>query len=160
MAGFRVPDSADWRTALAGQTAVALVAVAQSEAAPGDLGTETVLREYLPLIQDGDVVGVVGAWRDATPIMSAIDSARRDVMVVTVGAAIAAAGVLYLVFRAAQERISNQTVALIEATRRDPFTGMLNHGALVETIGAAIERLRGTGNGLGSRSSTSTTSGS
>ena len=148
VAGFRVQDSADWRTALAGQTAVALAAAAQSEAAPGDLGTETVLREYLPLIQDGDVVGVVGVWRDATPIMTAIDGARRDVMVVTVGAAIAAAGVLYLVFRAAQERISNQTVALIEATRRDPFTGMLNHGALVETIGAAIERLRGTGNGL------------
>ena len=69
-------------------------------------------------------------------------------MVVTVGAAIAAAGVLYLVFRAAQERISSQTLALVEATRRDPFTGMLNHGALVETIGAAIERLRGTGGGL------------
>ena len=69
-------------------------------------------------------------------------------MVVTVGAAIAAAGVLYLVFRAAQERISSQTLALVEATRRDPFTGMLNHGALVETIGAAIERLRGTDGGL------------
>ena len=91
---------------------------------------------------------MVGVWRDATPIMTAIDAARRDVMVVTVGAAIAAAGVLYLVFRAAQERISSQTLALVEATRRDPFTGMLNHGALVETIGAAIERLRGTGGGL------------
>ena len=107
-----------------------------------------MIREYLPLIQDGEVVGVVGVWRDATPIMTAIDAARRDVMVVTVGAAIAAAGVLYLVFRAAQERISSQTLALVEATRRDPFTGMLNHGALVETIGAAIERLRGTAGGL------------
>ena len=148
IAGLRVPNSADWQTALAGHTAVSLAAVAESEAGPGDLGTATVIREYLPLIQDGEVVGVVGVWRDATPIMTAIDAARRDVMVVTVGAAIAAAGVLYLVFRAAQERISSQTLALIEATRRDPFTGMLNHGALVETIGAAIERLRGTGGGL------------
>ena len=148
MAGFRAPDSPDWRTAAAGKTAVSLVAAAESEAGPGDLGTANTIREYLPLLQDGDVVGVVGVWRDATPIMDAIDSARRDVMVVTVGAAIAAAGVLYLVFRAAQERISRQTVALIDATRRDPFTGMLNHGALVETIGAAIERLRETGHGL------------
>ena len=80
--------------------------------------------------------------------MTAIDAARRDVVVVTVTAAIAAAAVLYLVFRSAQGRITGQTVALLEATRRDPFTGMLNHGALVETIGAAIERLRGTGAGL------------
>jgi diguanylate cyclase (GGDEF)-like protein len=148
IAGLHAPNSADWQTALAGHTAVTLAAAPDSEAGPGSLGTDTVIREYLPLIEDGEVVGVVGVWRDATPIMTAIDAARRDVMVVTVGAAIAAAGVLYLVFRAAQERISSQTLALVEATRRDPFTGMLNHGALVETIGAAIERLRGTGDGL------------
>ena len=146
--GFRAVDSPDWRTVLSGQTAVSLVPAAQSEAGPGDLGTDTTLREYFPLLQDGRVVGVVGAWRDATPIMSAIDAARRDVVLVTVTAAIAAAGVLYLVFRSAQGRITGQTVALLEATRRDPFTGMLNHGALVETIGEAIERLRGTGAGL------------
>jgi diguanylate cyclase (GGDEF)-like protein len=148
LAGFRAPDSADWRTVLSGQTAVALAPAAQSEAGPGDLGTDTTLREYFPLLQDGRVVGVVAAWRDAAPIMTAIDAARRDVVLVTVTAAIAAAGVLYLVFRSAQGRITGQTVALLEATRRDPFTGMLNHGALVETIGAAIERLRGTGAGL------------
>ena len=121
----------------------------QSEAGPGDLGTDHGdPRIPAAASRTATVVGVVGVWRDATPIMTAIDAARRDVMVVTVGAAIAAAGVLYLVFRAAQERISSQTVALVEATRRDPFTGMLNHGALVETIGAAIERLRGTAGGL------------
>ena len=79
----------------------------------------------------------------------------------TVTAAIAAAAVLYLVFRSAQGRITRQTVALLEATRRDPFTGMLNHGALVETIGdghRAPPRDRAAGSR--SRSSTSTTSGS
>ena len=84
--GCAVPNSADWQTALAGHTAVSLAAVAESEAGPGDLGTATVIREYLPLIQDGEVVGVVGVWRDATPIIIAIDAARRDVMVVTVSA--------------------------------------------------------------------------
>ena len=55
---------------------------------------------------------------------------------------------LYLVFRSAQGRITRQTIALLEATRRDPFTGMLNHGSLVEAIGSAIERVRGSGGGL------------
>ena len=39
IAGLRVPNSADWQTALAGHTAVSLAAVAESEAGPGDLGT-------------------------------------------------------------------------------------------------------------------------
>ncbi len=148
LAGFIAPDSADWRTALGGQPAVSLVPAADSEAGPGDLGTASTLREYLPLLQDDRVVGVVGVWRDAAPIVAAIDAARRDVVVVTVTAAIAAAAVLYLVFRSAQGRITRQTVALLEATRRDPFTGMLNHGSLVEAIGSAIERVRGSGGGL------------
>ena len=82
LAGFTAPDSADWRTALGGQPAVSLVPAADSEAGPGDLGTESTLREYLPLLQDGRVVGVVGVWRDAAPIVAAIDAARRDVVVV------------------------------------------------------------------------------
>jgi diguanylate cyclase (GGDEF)-like protein len=148
VAGFRGPDSADWQSALAGHTAVAIATAADAGAGPGDLGTDSLIREFLPLMQDGAVVGVVGVWRDATPIMSAIDAARRDVMLVTVGAAVAAAGVLYLVFRSAQTRLTRQTVALLEATRRDPFTGLLNHGAVVEAVGAAIERLRNSGGGL------------
>ena len=51
--GFIAPDSADWRTALGGQPAVSLVPAAESEAGPGDLGTASTLREYLPLLQDG-----------------------------------------------------------------------------------------------------------
>jgi diguanylate cyclase (GGDEF)-like protein len=148
VAGFRATDSPDWRKALAGETAVALAPVAESEAGPGDLGTDTTLREYLPLLADGRVVGVVGVWRDAAPIMAALGAARRDVVLVTVTAAIAAAVVLYLVFRSAQARITRQTAALLEATRRDPFTGRLDHGAVVETIEAAIERLRSTDAGL------------
>ncbi|HEY6571515.1 MAG TPA: diguanylate cyclase [Candidatus Limnocylindrales bacterium] len=148
IAGFRAAGSPDWATAIAGQTAVGITAAAVSEAGPGELGAETMVREYLPLLRDGQVAGVVAVWRDAAPIMAAIDAARRDVVLVTVSAAVAAAIVLYLVFRSAQARITRQTVALLEATRRDPFTGMLNHGELVDLVEAAIERLRGTGEGL------------
>ena len=145
----RQPASADWTTALAGSVAVAIVEAASSEAGPGDLGSPSLLREYFPLLREGRTVGVVGVWRDGTPITEALSGVRRDVVIVTMTAALAAALVLFLVFRSAQRRISRQTVDLLEATRRDPLTGLLNHGALVESVGATIERLRTAGGGLG-----------
>ena len=45
-------------------------------------------------------------------------------------------------FRSAQDRISRQTAQLVESTRRDPLTGMLNHGALVAELAEALERAR------------------
>ena len=48
---------------------------------------------------------------------------RRDVVVVTLSAAIIAALLLFLIFRSAQGRLTRQTAALVEATRRDPLTG-------------------------------------
>ena len=51
---------------------------------PATSARDSTLREFLPLLQDGRVVGVVGVWRDAAPIVAAIDAARRDIVVVTV----------------------------------------------------------------------------
>jgi diguanylate cyclase (GGDEF)-like protein len=56
---------------------------------------------------------------------------------------------LFLVFRSAQGRITRQTVALIEATRRDPLTGLLNHGELVGELALAIEGARSAGRPIG-----------
>jgi diguanylate cyclase (GGDEF)-like protein len=142
------PSSGDWTTSLAGDVAVSLVEDGQSEAGTTNLGTPQLLREYFPLIRDGVVVGVVGVWRDGVPIVDALADVRRDVVIVTVTAALAAAFVLFIVFRSAQSRISRQTVALVEATRRDPLTGLLNHGALLETMAASTERLREEGRSM------------
>ena len=49
---------------------------------------------------------------------------------------------LFLIFRAAQRRITVQTAQLMESTRRDPFTGLLNHGVLVGELAIAIEDAR------------------
>ena len=63
-------------------------------------------------------------------------------------AALCIALVLYLVFRSAQARLTRQTVALVEASRRDPLTGLLNHGTAVEQLATSIERLRMDGGGI------------
>ena len=109
-----------------------------------------LLREYLPIVQpNGDVAGVVGIWRDAVPILDRIADARWQVIVtMTVGSLVAAA-LLFAIFRAAQRRLIQQGKALVETTRRDPLTGLLNHGAVVAGLAERIELARGAGASVG-----------
>lgn len=142
--GARVVPSTDFGRAITdGSVQVAIVDAAASEAAPGSqLGSAQVLREYLPLRLDGKVVLVVSVWRDAAPILARLDVLRRDVVVVTITAAILVAAIMFVIFRSAQARLSRQSLALVEASRRDPLTGTLNHGTLVGLLAAEIERAR------------------
>ena len=50
----------------------------------------------------GDVIAVVALWRDAADLMARLDATRRDIMLMTLTAAVILAGILFLVFRAAQ----------------------------------------------------------
>ncbi|MEA2535842.1 MAG: hypothetical protein QOF11_76 [Chloroflexota bacterium] len=145
LAGMTAPASADFSTAASGVATVGLHPVAESEALGPALPASSVLREYFPINAGGRVQAVIGLWRDAEPILARLDAVRRDVIVVTLSAAAVAAFVLFLVFRAAQGRISRQTEQLVEATRRDPLTDTPNHGTLVEELAAAFEiaRLKG-----------------
>ena len=124
---------------------VDIVDVGASDATGPALGTATVLREYFPLSVDGEVVGIVGVWRDAVPILTQLDEVRRNIVLVTLSAAVVASFALFLVFRSAQGRITRQTLALVEATRRDPLTNTLNHGALVDAVALAVDRARSEG---------------
>jgi diguanylate cyclase (GGDEF)-like protein/putative nucleotidyltransferase with HDIG domain len=120
-----------------------LVSAALAGEPRADLGTSEVLLEYLPLMtEDGDVLGAVVLHRDAARVMADIGDARRDVLIVTLVAATVLAGILVLVFRAANQRIVRQHAELVEAARRDALTGMLNHGA---AVGQLAERLEETG---------------
>ena len=71
-----------------------------------------------------------------------MDAVRRDVIVVTSSGALVAGVFLFFVFRAAQARINRQTKQLVDATRRDPLTGLANHGALLTVLAAGIEAAR------------------
>jgi diguanylate cyclase (GGDEF)-like protein len=149
--GSSAPNSQDFAMAVdTGSVQIGLVDAADAELAPGSTATaESLLREYLPLRLDGEVALVVGVWRDAAPIIGALSDLRRDVVVVTITAALMAALLLYLVFRSAQRRLARQSEALFDASLHDPLTGTLNHGALVGVLAREIERARGDGSQLG-----------
>jgi diguanylate cyclase (GGDEF)-like protein/putative nucleotidyltransferase with HDIG domain len=109
-----------------------------------------LLRELLPLIgSDGQTRAVISLSRDAGPLLAAIDATRRDVMVVTLVAALLLAAALYAIFRAAQARLARQQEQLVEASRRDALTELLNHGAAVAALAEDIEAARAGGSEIG-----------
>jgi diguanylate cyclase (GGDEF)-like protein len=109
-----------------------------------------VMRALFPLLDEaGETRAIVGVWRDAGPILAPIADVQRDMLVVTLAAAVVAGAILYLAFRSAQSRIIRQTEQLLDATERDPLTGLLNHGALVVQLGTALEHARADGAPIG-----------
>ena len=149
--GLKPPISPDMQEAINGNPSVDLV----DKSKVTDLGSNPfkaahLVREYLPLLSDKkQTLAVFAVWRDATPLLARIDLARRDVVLVTIAASLLLAAVLFGVFRAAQKRISRQQAQLLEAERRDPLTGLLNHGAVVGLLAEQLETVRDTGGRLG-----------
>ncbi|MGH9269503.1 MAG: bifunctional diguanylate cyclase/phosphohydrolase, partial [Acidimicrobiales bacterium] len=104
------------------------------------------VQEYLPLrSESGEPLAVVAVWRDAGPLLASVDDARRDIVIVTLAAAVLLALVLLGVFWAAQKRILRQQAELVEASRRDPLTDLLNHGAMVTILADQVEAARSRG---------------
>ena len=127
-------------TAVAGRPSAAL-------AGEGD---ESMVREFLPLKNEaGEPVAVIAIEREARSILSRMDAARRDIVVVTVTAALALALILLGIFRAAHRRIQRQQTLLLDAERRDPLTDLLNHGAVVALLTNVIEHARSDARPLG-----------
>jgi diguanylate cyclase (GGDEF)-like protein len=135
--------------AVAGKAQADVVPVAEANAGSAVNAEDRLIREYLPISTGGKVRAVIGIWRDAAPVLQRLSDVRRDVVVVTLSAALVAAALLFLIFRSAQGRLTRQTAALVESTRRDPLTGALNHGALVGHLASEIEHARTSGLPLG-----------
>jgi diguanylate cyclase (GGDEF)-like protein len=107
---------------------------------------QSLVQEYLPIVDGaGQTVAVVALWRDATDLLAVIDTTRRDIMAVTLVAGVLLAGMLLLLFRASQARLTRQHRQILDAGRRDALTGLLNHGAVVETLEGAVEAARTAG---------------
>ena len=142
--GLVATQSTDMRAALAGKPRAALTgADDQAESVGAPLATTNLLREFLPIVDSaGKPIAVVAMWRDATKLLAGLDATRRDIMVVTLAAGILLAIVLFVLFRSAQARLSRQHSQLLEATRRDALTEMLNHGAIVALLADEIEDAR------------------
>ncbi|MEO8436887.1 MAG: diguanylate cyclase [Chloroflexota bacterium] len=137
--GLRGATTPDFAAAADGTVTAGFHPVAEAESVGASLPANDLLRAYFPVKVDGQVVAVVGIWRDAAPILGDLESLRRQVTLVTLFAGALAAVALYLVFRAAQGRILRQTDQLLEATSLDQLTGTLNHGALVGALALDIE---------------------
>jgi diguanylate cyclase (GGDEF)-like protein len=144
------PDPGTVAPGLDARADVAIVPLAEAGAPAADLDSPWILRERLPITDvDGNVVGIVGLWRDGVPILTRLDDVRRDVIVITLSAALVTAVLLFFIFRTAQGRLTRQTIELVEATRRDPLTGTLNHGALVSLLAGRLDAARANDSAVG-----------
>ena len=143
MRGSIAPTSPGFERALAGKISAEIVSGPSLHAGDEALPSDAVMEEYVPLVTaDGKVQAVFGIWRDAEPILAALTGIRNDSIAVTLGAASVLALILFITFRAANARIARQTVELVEATRSDPLTGLLNHGALVAVLTGTVDEAR------------------
>jgi diguanylate cyclase (GGDEF)-like protein/putative nucleotidyltransferase with HDIG domain len=149
--GTVVPSGDAFEAAAGGATNASIVDAGEpTDAATGATAEHPVLRAYLPLIDaNGTTDAIAAVWRDARPIIGALGHVQEQMLAVTLVAAAVASLVLYLVFRGAHVRIARQTVELLEATRRDPLTGLLNHGAMAAELTAAVERARSDNGAVG-----------
>lgn len=115
--------------------APSLLDAALAGTAGAEVGDAATMLVYLPLQrQSGEVLGAIVLERDIADVLSSIGEAGRDVLLVTLVSAAVLAGVLVLVFRAAHHRIRRQQADLVEASRRDALTGLLNHGSAVALL--------------------------
>jgi diguanylate cyclase (GGDEF)-like protein len=123
----------------------AWIVVADTGASPAPAS----LVEAIPVIRGGEARMVFQIKRDAATILVRAGETLRDVVIVTASAAVMLAALLRAIFRAADSRLRKQHVELLEARRRDPLTGLLNHGAAVATLADRLEVARGDSSSLG-----------
>jgi diguanylate cyclase (GGDEF)-like protein/putative nucleotidyltransferase with HDIG domain len=150
-AGRELGSSDAIRDAFTGKASASLAsAQAAGSLAGAPFGVPSLVQEFLPIVDaSGAILGVMAIWRDAGPLLARLSEAQRDVVIVVLGASVVLAAMLFLTFRAAQARLSRQQLQLVEATRRDALTGLLNHGALVVQLSLAMEDASGAGGRVG-----------
>jgi diguanylate cyclase (GGDEF)-like protein len=151
LVGLASTPTAGMTAALNGDAAASVIdTVEDVETAGGPLHATSILQEFLPIVgEDGETKAVIGMWRDATDLMGSVDAARRDITLITLAAGLLLGILLFLVFRAAQVRLARQHDQLVEATRRDALTELLNHGAVVALLADEIEAARAAGGRIG-----------
>jgi diguanylate cyclase (GGDEF)-like protein/putative nucleotidyltransferase with HDIG domain len=142
--GLVAPPSSAMLAAAGGKPSAIVVDVPSSmQTAGGPVSNAAVVQELLPIVgEDGQTRAVVGVWRDADALMSSLNATQRDIMLVTLAAALLLAGALFTIFRAAQVRLARQHEEIIEAGRRDALTDLLNHGTVVGLLAEDIEAAR------------------
>ena len=147
--GTTAPTTDDLTTSRTTAKVVPALVSSDVAGAVSPLVSTTILREYVPIMAGGEVYAIAAIWRDANPILAHLDEARLHVVASTLVAGFVSVIVLFFVFRAAQQRLSRQARALVQAAGRDALTGTLNHGSLVESLAARIDLTRKEGDSTG-----------
>jgi diguanylate cyclase (GGDEF)-like protein/putative nucleotidyltransferase with HDIG domain len=142
--GEAPPASARMAGALAGTPFAELIPGSSlTDPAGKPVTANDVVQEFLPLMgEGGEPLAAVALWRDGASLIASLEAAQRDILVLTTVAAALLAIALFWVFRAAGARIARQHAQLVDAERRDPLTGLLNHGAMVVLLAEAVESAR------------------
>jgi diguanylate cyclase (GGDEF)-like protein len=134
-AGLVAPITDGFTKAVKGSTAEASIVSSADAGALEPLSVASVLREYLPIVTPGgEIHAAVVVWRDAGPVLTQLEEGRWRTVGITLVAALVSALLLFFVFRTAQQRLTRQTLQLLEMARLDPLTGTLNHGSLTEIL--------------------------
>jgi diguanylate cyclase (GGDEF)-like protein len=145
--GKVAPRTAGFEDALRRKAVAAAMVRADESGALATLAATDVIEAYFPIIADGQTFAVAAVWRDAAPLLAQLEQSRIRIVAVVLAAGIISLVLLFFVFRAAQQRLTRQSIQLIEATRRDALTGSLNHGALVESLTTSVDHARAAGTG-------------
>ncbi len=134
---------------VAAESRQALVANAATATISNETSGVPVLTETIPIAVDGTPQLVIVLQRDARPILTAADAVARDLLLVTIGAAITIALLLRAIFKAASQRLRDQAEELFQARRRDTLTGLIDHGTGVARLAEALEAARAEGASAG-----------
>ena len=109
---------------------------------------EPLLIESIPIGVDGTVSLVVTLERDAHEVIASAEGALRDLVLVAGVAAVVLALLLRAIFHAAGVRLRRQAEAIAEGRRRDPLTGLINHGTVVARLTEVLAEARSEGSSV------------
>jgi diguanylate cyclase (GGDEF)-like protein/putative nucleotidyltransferase with HDIG domain len=127
----------------------ALVANAATATISNDASGAPVLTETIPIAVENTPKLVVVLQRDARPVLAAAEAAGRDLLVVAIGGTITITVLLRAIFKAAGQRLRDQAAELSEARRRDPLTGLINHGTGAARLAEVLEAAQADGASVG-----------
>jgi len=141
------PDEKLAQAFATGKVAPTVEAADDGDAATTGLPPEAqVVEEYFPIADPAGGTGIPGVfeiYRKADLIVAAVATTTRQVIEVVLAAAAILSLLLFFIFQAAQRRLTRQTMALDQASRRDALTGLLNHGTTVARLADLLEKTRG-----------------
>jgi diguanylate cyclase (GGDEF)-like protein len=142
--GRRMSISDHLAHVFAGHTVAELSAEADA-GSPDASTTGAHLEIYVPVRGDvdGDPIGVYEVYQDAEPLERQVAATRDEVFFVSLLGASVLLAILWTAFATGSRLLARQNRLLAERSRRDPLTGLSNHGDVLARIDRVLSKRRG-----------------